>query len=68
MGRLVMAVITIGILGYIGYRTMYGRSPATPEGTSAPKERLQNVQRAADRIEAEQQKAAEEALKKSQGD
>lgn len=68
MGRLVMAVITIGILGYIGYRTMYGRSPVNPEGTSAPKQRLENVQRAADRIEAEQEKANAAALEKSKGD
>jgi hypothetical protein len=65
MGRLIMGVITIGIVGYIGYRTMYGRMPGAQTETSAPKRQLENVRGAAQRIEDEQQKAAEKALEKS---
>lgn len=64
MGRLIMGVITIGIVAYLGYRTMYGRAPSA-NGTSAPKQQLENVKGAANRIEEQQQKNAEEALKKS---
>lgn len=67
MGRLVMFVIAIGIVGYLGYRSMYGRAP-TAQGVSAPKQQLDNVNGAAKRIEAQQQKAAEEALKKGASD
>jgi hypothetical protein len=65
MGRIIMGVIAIGIVGYLGYRTMYGRMP-NPDGT--PKQKLENVQGAADRIEKDGQKAMEETLKKSKDD
>ena len=58
-----MVIITIGIVGYLGYRTMYGRVGA--QGVSTPKQRLDNVQNAANRIEDQQQKAADEAFKKA---
>lgn len=51
MGKILSLVLGLSVLGYIGYRTMYGRSgPGTEE---TPKKRLDNVQGAADRIEAE---------------
>lgn len=59
-----MFIITIGIVGYLGYRTMYGRAAAS-QGVSAPKQRLENVQNAATRIETQQQQGADEALKKA---
>jgi hypothetical protein len=65
MGRIVMAVITLAIVGYLGYRSMYGRMPGT-DGTGTPKQRLDNVRGAANRIEDQQQKAADEALKKAE--
>lgn len=68
MGRLVMGIIAISIVGYLGYRAMYGRSLASPQGTSAPKQKLENVNAAARRIEEQQDKANEEALKKSTAD
>lgn len=70
MGRLVMGIIVIAIMGWLGYRAMYGRSAAMPDGAgvSAPKQRLDNVQKAANRIEAEQEKSNAEALKKSQAE
>ncbi len=51
MGKILSLVLGLAIIGYLGYRTMYGRSTpgAEPE---APKQRLENVQKAADRIEA----------------
>lgn len=60
-----MAVITIGILGYIGYKQMYGRAPGST-ATSAPKQRLENVQKAANRIEDQQQKSADKAYDQSE--
>jgi hypothetical protein len=68
MGRLIMGIITIAIVGYLGYRSMYGGRMPGAEGAGTPKQRLDNVQKAADRIEDQQQKAAEEALKKSTTD
>lgn len=59
-----MAVITIGILGYIGYKQMYARAPGS--SSSAPKQRLENVQKAANRIEDQQQKAADKAYEQSE--
>ena len=65
MGRIIMGIIAIGIVGYLGYRSMYGSVGVSAQGVSAPRQRLDNVQKAADRIEDQQQKAADEALKKS---
>lgn len=63
-----MFVIVIGIVGYIGYRQMYGHAPGANGGVSAPKQRLENVQKAADRIEVQQQKALDDTLEKTKGD
>jgi hypothetical protein len=65
MGRIVMAVITVGIIGYIGYKQMYGRSVGSID-SGAPKQRLENVQKAANRIEDQQQKSADSAYEKSE--
>ena len=63
-----MAIITIGIVSYLGYRSMYGGHMPNAEGVGTPKQRLDNVRGAADRIEKNDQKAADEALKKSNGE
>jgi hypothetical protein len=60
MGRIVMGTISLAIVAYLGYRSMGGHLGA--EGT--PKQRLDNVHTAADRIEKNDQKAADDALKK----
>ncbi len=60
-----MGVIAIAIVGYLGYRAMYGSLPPAAQGVSAPKQKLSNVKGAADRIEAQQEKANDDALKKS---
>ncbi len=61
--RFVLLAVGLGLVGYLGYRSMYGGMAVTPE--NAPKQRLENVQRAADRIEKEQQEAAQRALEKA---
>jgi hypothetical protein len=60
MGRIVMAVITISIIGFIAYKQLYGRSALS--SSSEPKQRLENVQKAANRIEDQQQKSADKAF------
>lgn len=67
MGKILSLVLGLGIIGYLGYRTMYGRGGADgSQGT--PKQRLDNVQKAANRIETNDQQRADEALKKSTGE
>jgi hypothetical protein len=61
MGRLVMAVITISIIGFIAYKQLYGRSAFST--STAPKQKLENVQKAANRIEEQQQQGADKAFK-----
>ena len=68
MGRIIMGVITIAIVGYLGYRSMYGGVMPNAAGVGTPKQRLDNVRKAADRIEKNDQKAADEALKKANGE
>ncbi len=69
MGRLIMGILVIAIMGWLGYRSMY-RGAAIPDaqGVSAPKQRLDNVQKAANRIEAQQQKTEDDSIKKSETD
>ena len=62
-----MAVITISIIGFIAYKQLYGRS-AFSAGKSEPKQKLENVQKAANRIEDQQQKAADKAFEKSEAE
>ena len=67
MGRIIMGIIAIGIVGYLGFRAMYGGRMPGAEGVT-PKQRLENVQGAAERIEKNEQKALDETLKKANGD
>ena len=67
MGRIVMGIIAISIVGYLGFRAMYGGRMPDAQGAS-PKQRLENVQGAAERIEKNEQKALDETLKKANGD
>lgn len=63
MGKILSLVIGLGVLGFVAYRSLYGRGGATAGG--APQQQLQNVKEASKRIENDQAKAAEEALKKA---
>ncbi len=65
MGRILTVVMGLAIVGYLGYRQMHGNGPV---GNSTPKERLDNVKAAATRIEQNEAKATEEALKKANPD
>jgi threonine/homoserine/homoserine lactone efflux protein len=51
MGKILTLVLGLAVLGYLGYRTMY--AGARTEADATPKARLENVQGAARRIEAE---------------
>jgi hypothetical protein len=58
MSRILIAVISLSVLGYLAYRTLYGRAPAAdPE---VPTERLQHVKEAAHRFEQQGQQKAED--------
>lgn len=66
MGKILSLVLGLSVLGYIGYRTMYGRSgPGTEE---TPKKRLENVQGAANRIENQDDARLDALDKNTQGD
>lgn len=70
MGRMLAIILGAAvILGVAYYYVTYAEHQAqTEQGPSAPKQTLDNVHRAADRIEAEGQKRAEEAAKPVQGE
>lgn len=61
--RFVVLAIGLGIVGYLGYRSMYGGRE--PSEANTPKQRLENVQNAANRIEKDQEEAARRALEKA---
>ncbi|MFZ5439343.1 MAG: hypothetical protein ACOZQL_05005 [Myxococcota bacterium] len=62
MGRLITFIMAIAIVGYLGYRSMYGRRN-TEDAT--PKQRLENVKGAAHRIEDDQTKRLDETMQKT---
>lgn len=66
MSRILLAVIGLSVLGYLGYRTMYGTKRQTLEEreASAPKKQLDNVRGAANRIEANDKAYADDLDKK----
>ncbi|MDP3231279.1 MAG: hypothetical protein Q8N26_00790 [Myxococcales bacterium] len=70
MGRVLMVVLGLSVLGGIAWRVMYGTSPATAgaEGPSAPKQQLDSVRGAAKRIEANDQQAVDDISKKAFGE
>lgn len=61
--RFIVLALGLGLVGYLGYRAMYGGR--APSAESTPKQRLENVQNAANRIEQEQEEAARRALEKA---
>ena len=61
MGRILAVVFGLTLLGFLGYKAMYGsEAPASPEGTSVPKRSLENARGAATRIENNEQKRADD--------
>ena len=66
MGRLLTAVIALGVLGYMAYYTMYVRNAqGVPE---SPKQRLDNVREKAKEIEANDKKYVEGVEKRMNGE
>ncbi len=66
MGRLLTAVIALGVLGYMAYYAMYHRGPGASEGT--PKQQLDNVRGKAKEIEANDKKYVEGVEKRMNGE
>lgn len=62
MGKLLAVVLGLSLMAFLAYRAMYGRLPTSGAEPELPKQRLENVQNAADRIEKQQQEAADKAL------
>ena len=62
--RFIVVFLGLAVVAYMGYRSMYGGfSDKNSNGT--PKERLDNVKKAANRIEQQQEEAAQRALEKA---
>jgi hypothetical protein len=61
MGRIVTYVLGLGIVVAVLWYTMYRPVEAQPE--SAPAQRLENVRRTADQVEADLQKKADDLMK-----
>lgn len=62
MGKLLTVVLALAAIGFLAYFTLYGRVRGAEPAT--PKERLDNVNKAADRIEAEQEQRLKDVEKK----
>ena len=65
MGRLLTAVIALGVLGYMAYYAMYVRNAEGKAET--PKERLENVRAKAKDIEANDKAYVEGVEKRMNG-
>ncbi len=70
MGRALMVVLGLSVLGAIAWQVMYRTSAVTmgADGPSQPKQQLDNVRGAAKRIEANDQKAVDDVAKKAFGE
>lgn len=71
MGKILSLLLGLLTLGGIAYYVMYSRSPTTassPEADlgSQPHQQLENVRERARKIEADDARRAEEALRKSE--
>jgi hypothetical protein len=62
MGKLLTVVLGFSLMAFLAYRAMYGRLPGSGGEPESPKQRLENVQKAANRIEQQQQQAADKAF------
>jgi hypothetical protein len=61
MGKLLTVVLGFSLLAFLAYRAMYVHLPGSGGESESPKQRLENVQRAAKRVEKQQ----EDSLKKA---
>lgn len=65
MSRLLIAVIALSVLGFLAYRTLYGRS-AVSSDPEAPTQQLENVRTKAKEIEANDQQHVDDIEKRTQ--
>lgn len=69
MGKILSLVLGLSVLGFLAYRTMYGRQPVGgDEAQGTPKERLENVREAARNIEAKDDARLKEIEQRTTGD
>lgn len=61
MGKLLALILGLTVLGFIGYKTMYGRMPTGGDEAEAPSQRLEGAQEAAKRLEGQQQQQVDKA-------
>jgi hypothetical protein len=66
MSRLLIAVLSLSVLGYLAYRAMYARSAA--EGAETPQQRLQNVKDSAQHIEQQGEQRVDDIDKSTRGE
>ena len=64
MSRMLIAVLALSALGYLAYRTLYGRAAAV--GDQAPAQQLQNVREKAKEIEVNDQQHVDDVDRKTQ--
>ncbi|MBM4781690.1 MAG: hypothetical protein GQE15_28770 [Archangiaceae bacterium] len=70
MGRILALVLGLAVLGAIAWKVMYGgsmRQAVEADAPSAPKQQLDNVRGAANRIETNDQQHVDEVEKKAFG-
>lgn len=63
MGKLFGLILGVAVLAFVAFKAMYGH---TSVDKATPKEQLDSAKSAAKRIEAIQDKAAQEALEKAE--
>jgi hypothetical protein len=63
MARVILAIMAAAMLGYLGYSQMYGKGRAVNDAT--PKQRLDNVKKAANRIETNDQQRTDDVFDKT---
>lgn len=70
MGRVLMVVLGLSVLGAIAWKVMYGTNAVTvgTDSPSQPKQQLDNVRGAAKRIETNDQKSVDDVEKKAFGE
>lgn len=70
MGRILALVLGLAVLGGVAWKVMYGgtmKQAVEADGPSAPKQQLDNVRGAANRIETNDQQHVDDVEKKAFG-
>ena len=64
MTKMLIAVLSLSVLGYLAYRTLYGRAAAVSD--ESPKQQLENVREKAKAIENNDEQRLQDIDKKTQ--